>query len=331
VNGSSSEDDGGNGRSLSDEVPSKPERGRGVGRTTDDGLLGAGATDQELVGASPTGRAPQKESVEFSPVFRSWSDPATSANTPERCHFLRTISPDGRLGNPLLEPALTHRCAAFGEPLPLSLRQQELVCLQRVHVSCPRYLRGALLASETAPEPQSSREQPRLSRFTLIGLLLLAVSFALGVALMTGILPIPKGGSTQAPVAVATASPTADPSPTGLPSETPTATATSSPTPSVSASPSATPSPVPTPTPTPEVWPTCPAGANADRYVCLKPCQDEANCYVYLIRDVRETVKNLASYFGVTRVAIREMNPWLGTSGEPKPGQTVRIPPPTLP
>jgi hypothetical protein len=159
--------------------------------------------------------------------------------------------------------------------------------------------------------------------------LLLAVSFALGVALMTGILPIPKGGPTQNPIAVATDSPAADPSPTGLPSETPTATQTPSLTPS--ASPSATPSPVPTPTPTPEVWPTCPAGAKADRLVCLKPCQDQADCYVYLIRDVRETVKNLASYFGVTRAAIREMNPWLGTSGEPKPGQTLRIPPPTLP
>jgi hypothetical protein len=243
-------------------------------------------------------------------------DAGASANAPERCHFLRTIGAEGRLGPALEEAALTHRCAAFGEPLPLSLRQQELVCLQRVHVSCPRYLRGALLASEASPAPRAREQGHGISKMTVFGVLLLLASAALGAAIMTGLLPTLRGSSSS-PVAVVSASPTDEATPS--PSETVE--------PSVSPSPSLS----PTPAPTPEPWPTCQAGKSANRYICLKPCQDEPSCYVYLIRDVRETVKNLGAYFGVSVTAIRNMNPWLGPTGEPVPGQTLRLPPPTLP
>lgn len=38
-----------------------------------------------------------------------------------------------------------HRCYAFGEPVELSVEQQERVCLGRGYGNCPRYLRGVLV------------------------------------------------------------------------------------------------------------------------------------------------------------------------------------------
>lgn len=59
------------------------------------------------------------------------------------CPFLRSIDEGGALGLPVESPHPANRCAALGEAVPQSLRQQELVCLTSGHVNCPRYLRGS--------------------------------------------------------------------------------------------------------------------------------------------------------------------------------------------
>jgi hypothetical protein len=269
--------------------------------------VGDMASGQGIGGSGRGGDAPG--TTEYPPTLLGASDQAASAGPAEHCHFLRTMGPDGRLGGPLRDAALTHRCAAFGEPLPLSLRQQELVCLQRVYVSCPRYLRGALLASEDSPRPEIHHQSGWASKVTAIGMLLLLAAMVLGAALLTGVLPNLRGGPSQVPVAVVTSSP----SPSPVPS------------PSDSASPSASSSPTAGPTPTEELWPTCPPFG--DRYVCLKPCLDDDSCYVYMVH-VGDKLKEIAYYFGTTVTTIRNWNPWLGPTGTPRPGQTLRIPPP---
>lgn len=338
MNGADSGDDGRNGDSVSDQGTSRLGRDRGTGPTpTPAGseVRRASGPGDQRAGATPgQGGEIPPETMELSPIFRSWSDPSASTASPERCHFLRTIGADGRLGDPLHDAALTHRCAAFGEPLPLSLRQQELVCLQRVHVSCPRYLRGALVASEAVPEPEPEEVHRGMSKVTALGLVLLAASFVLGLTIMTGLLPGTHGGASQAPVAVGPSSPSdsAAPSPTDAPTDTAAPSPTSSASGSQSPSPTPTPTPTPaaTPVPTPEPWPTCPPGQQANRMVCLKPCQDQANCYVYMVH-VADQLKYIASYFGIAVSTIRNWNPWLGATGTPHPGQTLRIPPPTKP
>jgi hypothetical protein len=50
-----------------------------------------------------------------------------------------------------------------------------------------------------------------------------------------------------------------------------------------------------------------------------------------MVQFSQETLKTLAAYFGVTVADIRTMNSWLGATGAPHPGETLRIPPPTKP
>ena len=362
MNGPGSGDDGRDGRSLPDGALGS-DRSRPPGRLPQVG--GAGASGMSQPGQAPDsgGGDMPPDSMELSPIFRSWSDPSSSADPPERCHFLRTIKPDGKLGEPLKEPALTHRCAAFGEPLPLSLRQQELVCLQKVHVSCPRYLRGALLANESAPEPEVIADGGGFSRITAIGLLLLGVAFLLGALILTGTLKTPGSGngSSHSNVAVVTASPTPTESPTDSPtpvaspsrtvsasptataSSSPTATARPTPTPTPSATPTLAPTPSPTPGWTPNPSPTWPPGATASRMDLLTPCSDRPNCYVYVVRGpgtpagpypsgngskVADKLDGLCRFFGVSVSKVREMNSFLSTRSI-KPGDHLRIPTPT--
>ncbi|MEX2185072.1 MAG: hypothetical protein WEC14_11550, partial [Chloroflexota bacterium] len=68
------------------------------------------------------------------------------------CPFLRAVDDDDRISAPVEAPDAANRCAALREPVPQSLRQQELVCLTSGHVNCPRYLRGAV-AVAGPPEP----------------------------------------------------------------------------------------------------------------------------------------------------------------------------------
>jgi hypothetical protein len=96
-----------------------------------------------------------------SPRFRPWTE-ASPSTGPIVCQFLATVGPKGQLSAATTTALPTHRCAAFGDPLPLSLRQQELVCLQRVHVSCPRYARGMLLGQQAdADAKPAGRSNPQ--------------------------------------------------------------------------------------------------------------------------------------------------------------------------
>ena len=70
------------------------------------------------------------------------------SQNPLICPFLRAVDDDDRLLVPIEAPDALNRCAALHDPIPQSLRQQELVCLTSGHVNCPRYLRGALVAGE---------------------------------------------------------------------------------------------------------------------------------------------------------------------------------------
>lgn len=290
------------------------------------GPAGPGGPASGPTGSAGSAAAP----MELSPIFRNWSDPAASANSPERCHFLRGLTENGKLVDPQNEAIATHRCGAFGEPLPLSLRQQELVCLQRVHVSCPRYLRGALLASESAAEPPAARARTGVSRMVAAGLVLILVAALAGGAAASGLVPGLGGSSPTRAIAgatdppsstlVAVVNPTDSAAPTATPSAAPTATPAPTPSPS--------PSPTPTASPAPTPWPPCPPGAKGGRLTCLVPCPDAGSCYEYMIH-TGDKLNEIAFYFGVTMADIWAMNPWLHETTKIATGEILRLPPPT--
>ena len=76
---------------------------------------------------------------------------ADRVSDPRVCPFLRVVDGGEGLGAPIEAPDPANRCAALREPVPQSLRQQELVCLSSGHVNCPRYLRGALEVEPVRP------------------------------------------------------------------------------------------------------------------------------------------------------------------------------------
>ncbi len=294
-------------------------------------------------GPRPSGPgANPNEPLDLGPRFRPWSEPASSGAGPTRCQFLRSVGPDGKLTDAQNQAVPAHRCAAFGDPLPLSLRQQELVCLQRVHVSCPRYARGTVLAGEIAASAPTREDRwSRVSLLTLVGIGLVILAIA---TLLTGLLGLPPFGGGKPVAAIPTVSPSARASPT--PPTAPSLTAI--PSAQASASAVATPGPTPTPTVTLTPQPTAvpqptaswPPGATASRMSLLVPCTDQADCYVYTIRGpgpapagngsaVADTLAGVARYFGVSLAAIEDMNPWLGGSATVHPGDKLKIPPPT--
>lgn len=337
----------GNGQEQGARIPPDEQQMR-LGRAR---LAQSYGSDQlppgELIGGSspqrqdsgPSGSDEGPDTLDLSPRFRPWSEPAQGSSVPLRCHFLRTVSPDGRLTEAQAAAVPAHRCAAFGDPLPLSLRQQELVCLQRVHVSCPRYVRGTLLASEAEAQPEGAEAKPRFPLMTLVAIAVVVVSI---VVLITGGLGLFGGKSGPAPSASpaiigggspsASASAAATPTPTVAPTPTPAATPTPKATPKPTATPAPTPTPAATPTPLPSA--TWPPGATASRMNLLTPCTDQPNCYLYTVRSAaqngsasNDTLQGIANFFGVKLSAIMELNPW--ASGGISPGQQVKIPPPT--
>jgi hypothetical protein len=305
------------------------------------GSYGPGGPENppEQIGGSSSG---SDQGSSSGPVFTWSGNPPTAADmarvaprpdsaddTDEvRCHFLRSIGSDGTLSVPLATAVPQHRCAAFGDPLPLSLRQQELVCLQRVHVSCPRYLRGTVLASE-APVPVARERRSRRGILGLVALVLVIVAlWILITGPILGVLPFGGGGSnptlaplvTPSPSAVATAS--AKPNPTATPK------------PSVTVAPSVKPSVAPTATPVPSA--TWPPGATASRMSLVTPCTDMVDCYIYVVRGpgasgngsaVADTLEGIATFFGVDVARVRTMNGM--SSNAVTVGQQLRIPPPT--
>jgi len=143
-----------------------------------------------------------------------------------------------------------HRCYAFGDPVELSVEQQERVCLGRGYGNCPRYLRGVLVipteelealrrplppvrppappGTGMPPPPSGDRGRSRRGIFVLLGLvLLLAVVGATGAYLYfngrgvaVGPTPTPLPSLSSQPSAMTT--PSLVPSPTPEPiSQTP--------------------------------------------------------------------------------------------------------------
>jgi hypothetical protein len=342
-------DSNGNGRD--DRIPPDQDaprlgRGRSAGRASQGGgdptmmavPVGPGS---ELIG----GESSAGSELDTADTFRGWTETSPPAGAPERCKFLRTIGPDGKLSDPRQDAVPTHRCAAFGDPLPLSLRQQELVCLQRVHVSCPRYMRGTLLAEESANAAAVAPEHGGPPYLMIAGLLFMTIAGLVLVGAMLGFLPGLTGApaATASPTAiVAVNSPSAGPTTTDeasaslAPTDTPAATATpgqtATPAPTASPTPAATASP--TPKPTPVASPTWPPGATKSRMDLLVPCMDQANCWVYTVRSgaqngsgVNDTLAGIVRFFGVDVNAVYVLDPWARSGIHP--GDKLKIPPPT--
>ncbi len=360
--GSSDNQDGKGGRIPPDEQQMRLGRARvarGVDFTDEARASNAPGNSDNLMGSVPpvdrsagsgnryAGQADASdEGIDLGSRFRPWSEPAQPGQGPMRCPFLRTIASDGRLTDAQKTAVPTHRCAAFGEPLPLSLRQQELVCLQRVHVSCPRYVRGTLLANEG-----QARTEPRVERgagvpvLTIAGIALVIVAVSILFGAFLGLPPLGGGGPGKSSVAAASAS-ASHSSGTSKPSVSPTAarsaTAVTSPvtSPVTSASPTAQPTRTAPPSPTTAPTSSWPPGATASRMDLLTPCTGQSNCYVYTVRGpgpapagngskVADTLSGIVTFFGVDLATVRQMNPYLNGGSTINPGDQLKIPSPT--
>ena len=336
--------DGSNGegrpdRLMSDQDGSRLSRGRSVGRAgflSGDPLFMAiprGTGDAELIGGDPSSVSPGDGPQ--STAFSGWTDTSPAGGAPLICKFLRSIGADGKLSDPGTDAVPTHRCAAFGDPLPLSLRQQELVCLQRVHVSCPRYMRGTLLAEETAAAAVASAPRTGMPYLTIAGLALVAIAGVAAIVGMLGLLPGSSTAVSHSPGASVIAAASATATPTTAPTLAPSSTAIASTAPTATApGPTASPTTAPTATPVPSA--TWPPGATASRMKLLTPCSGQTNCYVYVVRgpgpsgngsSVADTVKGIATFFGVNLNTVYSMNP--GSSSGVHPGDKLKIPSPT--
>ena len=148
------------------------------------------------------------------------------------CPFLRAVDADDVVGVPVESPDAANRCAALREPVPQSLRQQELVCLTSGHVNCPRYLRGAVSVTDAAEAsvvagrsfrpPTLPIGRPSVSPAILASLVMVVVAFAASVSFVVargGLELTPSVGvRPSASVVAGIASPTASPAPTEAPS-----------------------------------------------------------------------------------------------------------------
>jgi LysM repeat protein len=258
------------------------------------------------------------------------------ARDPRICPFLRSRDGGDRLDAPVDMPDQANRCAALHDPVPQSLRQQELVCLTSGHVNCPRYLRGAMTtATPVARVPKPRIVTPAIagSALALIGAFLLSVAFVVanGGLVLTAAVSSPSGAvlgevdtASPSPGALATTPATAEPTAIATPSPSPTPTTSPAPTPSPTASP--TPTPDATPLATPKATPKPTAKSSSSRYALLKPCADKTGCYVYVIRS-GDNLYSIVNYFGVSLKTVKAWNPW--TSNGLKVGRGLRIPPPT--
>lgn len=256
------------------------------------------------------------------------------------CPFLVSIATDGSLGPPHPAVAPQNQCAAGPPPLPQSARQQELVCLQPAHRTCPRYLRGSLRVPDVPPPLARRRGLPRATVFALL-ILLFSASGALAFAMVRGGLAV-SGLATQPPATSPSATIAAVASSTSsiLPSSPSTATP-ALPTPSARPSATASPSPVPTrtpvPTPRPTPAPTAPRSpartpnpstGTASRYAVLTPCPDRPSCYIYTVRS-GDNLVSIVNWFGVPYDAVLRLNPWLTDPALLRAGNRLVLPPPT--
>lgn len=238
---------------------------------------------------------------------------------PVVCRFLVRLGEDGATmpARPQVDPA--HACAALGEPVIQSDRQQELVCLAAAHVNCPRYLRGILIAS--APEPPPAQRPPLSPPVVAAGLVLVAaLAASIGFLTVRGGLALPIASSSLPPIAVVV-----------TPSASTLAVAAS---PSVAAPPSSGPSLVPSPSPpvsspsaAPGASPPAPA-PSSDRYAVLRSCGDAPNCWIYTVR-AGDNLQSIANWFGVKYETVLAMNPSIDDPSTIHAGDQLRLPPPT--
>jgi hypothetical protein len=265
--------------------------------------------------------------------------PDQRPDDPRICPFLRTVDDEARLDPPLDVPHPLNRCAALREPVPQSLRQQELVCLTSGHVNCPRYLRGAVGIGQ-APVRVRAQRSVDVTPATAGALAVLVLAFVASLAFVVGnggialTAAIPASSpSGEVLGAVETAPPTTEPTvapPSQTPNRTatPTATpaATASPVPTASPSPSASPTPtvVPTTTPSPAAKPT--SKPTSGRFALLTACPDQAGCWIYKVRR-GDNLFSIAKYFGVPIATVRAWNPWVKDGLVI--GRALKIPTPT--
>jgi LysM domain len=253
------------------------------------------------------------------------------SSTPGVCPFLRAVGPDDAMGLPVESPDVANRCAALREPVPQSLRQQELVCLGAGHSDCPRYLRGALFARDA---PSRRRIGPVLTPAISGALAVLVLSFGVSVAFV-----VANGGLTLPVASVAGSAPPSGTAsavgPTGssggssppLASAAATATVASPVGPTASTEPTPTPAPQATPARTPKPTTTPDPKPSSDRYALLTACPDTPDCWIYVIRS-GDNLFSIANYFGVPLDRVKTLNPWTRTESL-RAGRELILPPPT--
>ncbi len=270
-------------------------------------------TDGDGIGAESTNASPDRPS---SP-FREAAGPTHPGPT-SICQFLVLQGPAGNLLPPRSVVDADHRCAAFGEPLVQSSRQQELVCLTAGHANCPRYLRGVLLAGTPPPAPA----RRSISSAVVVAVLVLAAAMAasFGFLVVRGSFNLPVS-SEVAVVPSATASAVASLVPTATPSPTPSPTASPSP------SPTASPSPTPEPTATPTPVPPTPA-PTSNRFAVITKCPSAPNCWIYTVRS-GDNLVSIVHWFGVPYDTVLAMNPWIHDPTTIHAGDKLKIPTPT--
>jgi hypothetical protein len=270
-------------------------------------------------------------------MARPWSAADERSARDWVCPFLRSIDEDDRLGSPVEAPHQANRCVALRDPVPQSLRQQELVCLTSGHVNCPRYLRGSHGTTEPLTRAAATRTvTPATSGAIALFLVAFVASIVFVVAndgMTLEVAAVPTAAASGNVLGViATEAPTAQP--TADVTSAPSALTTTPPTPTPSPSPSPTPlataipSPVPTPEPTPEPIPTAKPTKkpSSSRYDLLSPCPDQPDCWIYKIRS-GDNLYSIVNYFGVPLATVRAWNPWVADGL--KVGRGLRIPPPT--
>jgi hypothetical protein len=281
-----------------------------------------GASQRSGVGRS-TDSAP-RTSQAGARILELFEDRSPIATT---CPFLRSDFGAG-LAPPIEHPAPANRCAALDEPQLPSARQQELVCLTAAHVNCPRYLRGSVIARQTALGVPHARTLTG-AIFGAILILIASSAASFGFVLTRGGLDIPVASprAPEAAVALPTAPP-ATPEPTVVAVEPSPVTITPQP----SIAPSVQPSIEPTSTPTapstkPSTRPAATPRPTSDRFAVLDRCPNRSDCWIYTIR-AGDNLFSIAHWFGVSLDRIYAMNPWTRSQGI-RAGQELLIPTPT--
>jgi hypothetical protein len=232
----------------------------------------------------------------------------------EVCPFLR--AGEGPDTAPADRPDAGHRCRAFGEPLMLGLRQQELVCLRTGHGHCPRFARGEERVRRTLAPGLGRRRRPAPAVLLAAGLLVGAILVAVGA--VNGGLTLSGGPGVAAGPTPSPSAPPAAPAPTPQP--------TLAPTPAIDPTPSPTPRPTPSPSPAPTATPA-PSVVLPAAWQGLAACPAPDDCYVYRVQR-NDTLYGIAAKFSTTLNVLLDLNPDIGNPSTIHVGDQIKVPPP---